>query len=70
MANYRRRRWRDAMTVQLDLNGALAAAVGADGIGPQDLEDLAPRLQRIRADLVIRRTADDSFAGRRRGGTT
>lgn len=59
MANYRRRRWRDAMTVQLDLNGALAATVGADGLGPQDLDDLAPRLQRIRADLVTRRTAGE-----------
>ena len=59
MANYRRRRWRDAMTVHLDLNGVLAAAVGADGIGPQDLEDLGPRLQRIRADLITRRTAGE-----------
>ncbi len=59
MANYRRRRWRDAMTVHLDLNGALAATVGADGLGPEDLEDLAPRLQRIRADLVTRRTAGE-----------
>ena len=59
MANYRRRRWRDAMTVRLDLNGALAAAVGADGVGPQDLEELAPRLQRIRADLITRRTAGE-----------
>ena len=59
MANYRRRRWRDAMTVHLDLNGALAATVGADGLEPGDLEELAPRLQSIRADLVTRRTAGE-----------
>lgn len=47
------------MTVHLDLNGVLAAAVGADGIGPQELEDLGPRLQRIRADLITRRTAGE-----------
>jgi glucose-6-phosphate isomerase len=59
MANYRRRRWRDAMTVRLDLNGALAAAVGADGVAPEDLEDLEPRLQQVRGDLLTRRTAGE-----------
>jgi glucose-6-phosphate isomerase len=57
MANYRRRRWRDAMTVRLDLNGLLAAAAGADGLAESDLADLEPMLARVRDDIAGRRTA-------------
>jgi glucose-6-phosphate isomerase len=57
MANYRRRRWRDTMTVRLDLNAVLAAAVGADGLEPQELAGLEPDLARLREDLAARRAA-------------
>jgi glucose-6-phosphate isomerase len=59
MANYRRRRWREAMTVRLDLNGLLVGAVGADGIAPEDLAALEPELTRVRDDLLARRTAGE-----------
>src|SRR5262245_30805770 len=55
MANYRRRRWRDAMTVRLDLNGLLATAVGPDGIAADELASLEPELARVRETLVTRR---------------
>jgi glucose-6-phosphate isomerase len=55
MANYRRRRWRDAMTVRLDLNGLLAAAAGADGLAESDLAELEAALGRVRDDLAARR---------------
>src|SRR5207249_6109030 len=55
MANYRRRRWRESMAVHLDLNGLLAATVGADGVAPEDLATLEPALGRVRAELAARR---------------
>src|SRR3989442_1448576 len=55
MPNYRRRRWREAMTVRVDLNGLLAPVVGADGLPPEDLEGLAPELARVRTLLAARR---------------
>ena len=55
MANYRRRRWRDANTVRLDLNGLLAAAVGADGLAPGDLAELEPELVRVRDQIATSR---------------
>jgi glucose-6-phosphate isomerase len=57
MANYRRRRWRESMTVRLDLNGVLTTAVGADGLAPEELAALEPELERVRADLAVRRAA-------------
>jgi len=57
MANYRRRRWRDANTVRLDLNGCLAGAVGADGLAADDVAALEPALVRVREDLAARRAA-------------
>jgi glucose-6-phosphate isomerase len=57
MANYRRRRWREAMTVRLDLNGLLAAAVGSDGLAPEDLTGLEAELARVRQELGERRSA-------------
>jgi len=57
MANYRRRRWRESMAVRLDLNGLLATAVGADGVGPEDLAALEPMLARVRAELAARRAS-------------
>jgi glucose-6-phosphate isomerase len=57
MANYRRRRWRESMTVRLDLNGLLATAVGEDGLGPGDIAALEPELVRVREDICARRAA-------------
>src|SRR5262249_26656722 len=55
MPNHRRRRWREAMTVRLDLNGLFAGATGGDGPTPEELEALAPRLDRVRRELAERR---------------
>jgi glucose-6-phosphate isomerase len=57
MPNHRRRRWREAMTVRVDLNGLLAGAVGADGVAPETLEALAPDLDRVRRELAQHRAA-------------
>jgi len=57
MANHKRRRWREAMTVRLDLNGLLAAAVGADGLGPEDLAALEGDASRARQELAGQRAA-------------
>ena len=59
MANYKRRRWRETMTVRLDLNGLLATAVGADGLGPEDLAALETDLGRVRDELATRRAAGE-----------
>ncbi len=45
------------MTVRLDLNGLLAAAVGGDGITDGDLTELGAELGRVRDQLRTRRTA-------------
>jgi glucose-6-phosphate isomerase len=45
------------MTLRLDLNGALAAAVGADGLGPDDLAALDGDLTRVRGEIAARRAA-------------
>src|SRR2546422_10776884 len=57
MANYRRRRWRESMTVRVDLNGLLAAAVGAGGLAAEELARLEPELARVRDQLAARRGA-------------
>jgi glucose-6-phosphate isomerase len=57
MPNHRRRRWREAMTVRVDVNGLLANAVGADGLTVDELEALAPDLDRVRRELHERRAA-------------
>src|SRR5438034_346344 len=57
MANYRRRRWRETMTVEVDLNGLLAAAVGAGGLAAEELAGLEPELARVRDQLAARRAA-------------
>jgi glucose-6-phosphate isomerase len=59
MANYRRRRWRETMTVQVDLNGLLATAAGADGLAAEELAGLEPELARVRDELATRRAAGD-----------
>jgi glucose-6-phosphate isomerase len=59
MANYRRRRWREAMTVRLDLNGLLAAAVGADGLTPEEIGGFEAELVRVRDELRARRAAGE-----------
>src|SRR5438477_7593941 len=57
MANYRRRRWRETMTVRVDLNGLLAAAVGAGGLAAEEVTGLEPELARVRDELAGRRAA-------------
>src|SRR2546422_6936477 len=57
MANYRRRRWRETMTVRVDLNGLLAAAVGAGGLAAEELAGLEPELARVRDQLAARPAA-------------
>src|SRR5436309_526871 len=57
MANYRRRRWRETVTVGVDLNGLLAAAVGAGGLAAEELAGLEPELARVRDQLAARRAA-------------
>src|SRR5437667_446416 len=57
MANYRRRRWRESMTVRVDLNGLLAAAVGGGGLAAEELAGLEPELARVRDELAARRAA-------------
>src|SRR5436190_7045440 len=64
MANYRRRRWRESMTVRVDLNGLLAAAVGGSGLAAEELAGLEPELARVRDELAARRAAGTlAFAG-------
>lgn len=57
MPNQRRRRWREAMTVRIDLNGLLAATAGAEGVTAEELTALAPELARVRRALAERRAA-------------
>jgi glucose-6-phosphate isomerase len=59
MANYRRRRWREEMTVRLDLNGLLSTAVGSDGVAPEALIGLEAELLRVREELGGRRLAGE-----------
>src|SRR5262245_55100204 len=59
MPNHRRRRWREAMTVRVDLNGLLAGAAGEGGLAPEELEALAPELDRARRALGERRSAGE-----------
>ena len=63
MANYRRRRWRESMTVRLDLNGLLAAAVGADGLADEELAGLEAELARVRDGIATRRAAGEMVFG-------
>src|SRR5262249_28879530 len=55
MAKPRRRRGQEALTVRLDLNGVLAAAIGSDGIDTAELDGLRPELERVRSLLASRR---------------
>src|SRR5437879_7171283 len=57
MANYRRRRWRESMTVRVDLNGLLAAGGGGDGLAAEGRAGLEPELARVRDQLAARRAA-------------
>ena len=47
------------MTVRIDLNGLLAAAVGAEGLDADELAGLEPDLARVREQLAARRAAGD-----------
>lgn len=55
MARPRRRRGQELPAVRLDVNGALATAVGTDGIEAVALDGLRPELERVRALLAARR---------------
>src|SRR5262245_50697918 len=55
MARPRRRRGQEPPAVRLDVNGALATAVGTDGIEAAALEGLRPELERVRALVAARR---------------
>src|SRR2546430_12562094 len=57
MANYRRRRGGESMTVRVDLNGRLAAAVGGSGLAAEELAGLGPELAGVRDELAARRAA-------------
>jgi glucose-6-phosphate isomerase len=60
MPNHRRRRWREAMSVRVDLNGLFAgtgAGVGAALLAAEHVEALAPELDRVRRELGERRAA-------------
>src|SRR5437016_2054997 len=57
MANYRRRRWRESMTVRVDLNGLLAAAVGGSGLAAEGLAGLEPGVAGGRDAVAARRAA-------------
>src|SRR5436190_7199334 len=59
MANYRRRRWRESMTVRLDLNALLAATVGSDGLADDELAGLEAELARVREGIATRRAAGE-----------
>ncbi len=45
------------MTVRVDLNGLLAAAVGGSGLAAEELAGLEPELARVRDELAARRAA-------------
>lgn len=55
MPAYRRRRWREAMTVRIDVNGLRGVGGGAGGLSPAQLERLEPTLAQVREALRERR---------------
>lgn len=55
MSPYRRRRWREAMTVRIDVNGLRAGGGGAGGLSAGQLEHLDAALQPVRDELRERR---------------
>ena len=59
MPDYRRRAARDAMSVRLDVNGMMAAAIGRAGFGRDDIDGLAARTAEITRSLKARRAASD-----------
>src|SRR5690242_18836078 len=59
MPNYRRRRWRETMTVRVDLNGLLGTVAGPDGLGADELAGLEAELARVRERLATRRAGGE-----------
>lgn len=59
MPDPRRRSKRESMIIRLDLNGMLAAVIGASGVDPTEIESLQPRLQATRDALRQRRRSGD-----------
>lgn len=59
MPDYRRRATREAMSIRLDLNGMMAEAIGAAGIGREDVEAVAARVSEVAHVLKSRRSAGE-----------
>src|SRR5512139_778386 len=59
MPDYRRRAAREAMSVRLDVNGAMAETIGPAGAAREDIEALEPRLAGLAAELKARRAAGE-----------
>jgi glucose-6-phosphate isomerase len=59
MPDYRRRAAREQMSVRLDLNGIMAAAIGGAGVTREEVEALAPRTSEITHTLKGRRSAGE-----------
>jgi glucose-6-phosphate isomerase len=59
MPDYRRRVAREQMSVRLDLNGIMAAAIGGAGVTREEVEALAPRTSEITHSLKGRRSAGE-----------
>ncbi len=59
MPDYRRRAAREAMSVRLDVNGAMADAIGPAGVARKDIEGLAPRVAEVAVALKAQRAAGE-----------
>ncbi len=59
MPDYRRRAAREQMSVRLDLNGIMAAAIGGAGVTREEVEALAPRTSEMTLSLKVRRSAGE-----------
>lgn len=65
MPSYRRRRRRDLLPVELDVNGALSATIGADGLSTDEIDTAAVAVERARAALLEAQPGFVDFAQRR-----
>ncbi|MBI3783423.1 MAG: glucose-6-phosphate isomerase [Deltaproteobacteria bacterium] len=59
MPDYRRRTAREAMSVRLDVNGLMGEAIGAAGVGREEVDALAPRVSEVGRVLKARRSAGE-----------
>jgi glucose-6-phosphate isomerase len=56
-APFKRKRWREAQRLRVDLNGMMVPLIGETGLSEAELEDLAPRLAEVHAALERQRRA-------------